>query len=41
MSDDLLAEPLLIEEGQLRVRQGPGLGISVDDQKLARYRTDK
>ena len=40
MSDDLLAEPLLIEEGQLRVRQGPGLGVMVDEQKLARYRTD-
>jgi L-alanine-DL-glutamate epimerase-like enolase superfamily enzyme len=40
MTDDLLAEPLLIEDGQLRVRQGPGLGIVIDEQKLARYRTD-
>jgi L-alanine-DL-glutamate epimerase-like enolase superfamily enzyme len=40
MTDDLLAEPLLIEDGQLRVRQGPGLGISIDQQKLTRYRTD-
>ena len=27
MSDDLLAEPLVIEGGELAVRQGPGLGI--------------
>jgi L-alanine-DL-glutamate epimerase-like enolase superfamily enzyme len=40
MTDDLLAEPLLIEEGELRVRQGPGLGIVIDEQKLTRYRTD-
>jgi L-alanine-DL-glutamate epimerase-like enolase superfamily enzyme len=40
MTDDLLAEPLSIEEGQLKVRQGPGLGIAIDEQKLAHYRTD-
>ena len=40
MTDDLLAEPLVIEDGELRVRQGPGLGIAIDDQKLAHYRTD-
>jgi L-alanine-DL-glutamate epimerase-like enolase superfamily enzyme len=40
LSDDLLAEPLLIEDGQVRVRQGPGLGLSIDDQKLSHYRTD-
>ena len=40
MSDDLLAEPLVIKDGELRVRQGPGLGIAIDEQKLAHYRTD-
>ncbi len=40
MTDDLLAEPLVIEDGQLRVRQGPGLGIAIDEDKLTRYRTD-
>jgi L-alanine-DL-glutamate epimerase-like enolase superfamily enzyme len=40
MSDDLLAEPLVIEDGEMRVRQGPGLGISIDEDKLAHYRTD-
>jgi hypothetical protein len=27
MTDDLLAEPLQIQDGMLRVRKGPGLGI--------------
>ncbi len=40
MSDDLLAETLVIEDGEMRVRQGPGLGISIDEHKLAHYRTD-
>lgn len=40
MSDDLLAEPLQIEDGTLRVREGPGLGIEIDEDKLARYRQD-
>lgn len=40
MTDDLLAEPLTIKEGALRVREGNGLGIDVDPEKLARYRQD-
>ncbi len=40
MSDDLLAESLVIEGGELRVRQGPGLGITIDEDKLTHYRTD-
>jgi L-alanine-DL-glutamate epimerase-like enolase superfamily enzyme len=40
MTDDLLAEPLTIENGTLRVREGNGLGIDVDPDKLARYRQD-
>ncbi len=40
MADDLLAEPLQIERGELRVPQAPGLGIVVDDDKLRHYRTD-
>jgi L-alanine-DL-glutamate epimerase-like enolase superfamily enzyme len=41
MSDDLLTEPLRIRDGLLRVQPGVGLGIDVDPDKLARYRTDK
>ncbi|MFJ8655774.1 mandelate racemase/muconate lactonizing enzyme family protein [Streptomyces rochei] len=40
MTDDLLTEPLTIENGTLRVREGAGLGIDIDPDKLARYRQD-
>jgi L-Ala-D/L-Glu epimerase len=40
MSDDLLAEPLQIRQGTLRVRETPGLGAEIDEDKLAHYRTD-
>jgi L-alanine-DL-glutamate epimerase-like enolase superfamily enzyme len=40
MSDDLLTEPLEISGGELTVRPGPGIGIDVDPDKLARYRRD-
>lgn len=38
MSDDLLAEPLQITDGTLRVRESPGLGIEIDEDKLTYYR---
>ncbi|MDY7106201.1 MAG: enolase C-terminal domain-like protein [Actinomycetota bacterium] len=41
MTDDLLAEPLEIADGHLAVREGPGLGIRLDADKLARYRQDR
>jgi L-alanine-DL-glutamate epimerase-like enolase superfamily enzyme len=41
MSDDLLAESLEIHEGTLRVPQGPGLGVRIDEDKLAHFRQDK
>jgi L-alanine-DL-glutamate epimerase-like enolase superfamily enzyme len=41
MSDDLLTEPLQIENGELRVREAPGLGAEIDEAKLARYRQDR
>ncbi|MGH3519585.1 MAG: mandelate racemase/muconate lactonizing enzyme family protein [Haloechinothrix sp.] len=40
MSDDLLAEPLQIENGTLRIREVPGTGVEVDEDKLAHYRQD-
>jgi L-alanine-DL-glutamate epimerase-like enolase superfamily enzyme len=40
MSDDLLAEPLTIRQGTLRVPEAPGLGAVLDPDKLARYRQD-
>jgi L-alanine-DL-glutamate epimerase-like enolase superfamily enzyme len=41
MTDDLLTEPLTIENGTLRIREGAGLGIDIDAEKLARYRQDR
>lgn len=40
MADGLLQEPLLIENGHMRVPDGPGLGIRLDPEKVARYRVD-
>ena len=40
MSDDLLAEPLTITGGVLPVPAGTGLGLRIDDEKVARYRQD-
>jgi L-alanine-DL-glutamate epimerase-like enolase superfamily enzyme len=40
MSDDLLAEPLRIEQGELKVRDLPGTGVIIDEDKLSRYRCD-
>ena len=40
MRDDLLTVPPQISGGELVVRPGPGLGIEIDPDKLAHYRTD-
>lgn len=40
MADDLLTEPLEIRDGALVAPTGPGHGVEVDPDKLARYRTD-
>ncbi|WP_328324784.1 enolase [Kribbella sp. NBC_00382] len=41
MSNDLLAEPLAIEDGVLLLPQRPGIGIEIDEAKLDRYRQDR
>ncbi|XVX22162.1 mandelate racemase/muconate lactonizing enzyme family protein [Actinomycetota bacterium] len=41
MSDDLLAEPLVIADGTLAALPGPGIGLVIDEDKLAHYRTDR
>jgi L-alanine-DL-glutamate epimerase-like enolase superfamily enzyme len=41
MADDLLAEPLVIADGVLRVCEQPGLGADIDEDKLDRYRLDR
>ncbi|MFJ3776301.1 mandelate racemase/muconate lactonizing enzyme family protein [Streptomyces sp. NPDC090075] len=41
MTDDLLTEPLTVENGTLRIREGAGIGIDIDPDKLAHYRQDR
>jgi L-alanine-DL-glutamate epimerase-like enolase superfamily enzyme len=36
--DDVLASPHVIEKGHMRLPEGPGLGVTVDEAKLAKYR---
>jgi muconate cycloisomerase len=36
-TDDIITEPFLYRDGRLRVPDGPGLGIAVDPEKLAKY----
>ncbi|MHC4596528.1 MAG: enolase C-terminal domain-like protein [Planctomycetota bacterium] len=37
LSDEILAEPLEIEQGYLVVPEGPGLGIDVDERVIEKY----
>ncbi len=41
LEDDLGAEPIVFEKGALLVPHGPGLGGSLDPDKVARYQIDK
>ncbi len=41
LEDDLLQEPLQIRDGTMHCPFRPGLGIAVDEEKLAHYRLDK
>ncbi|GAA4284917.1 muconate cycloisomerase [Brevibacterium daeguense] len=41
MADDLLAEPISIVDGRVSVRDAPGVGAEIDEEKLARYRQDR
>ena len=40
MTDDVLAEPPVIADGRASARQAPGLGVTIDPDKLAHYRLD-
>jgi L-alanine-DL-glutamate epimerase-like enolase superfamily enzyme len=40
-AEDLLTEPLRVEDGQLAVPRGPGLGVEVDPVALNRFRIDR
>ncbi len=38
--EDVLAEPFPVRGGRVHVPAGPGLGVAVDPDRLAKYRTD-
>ncbi len=40
-SDDIINEELRIEDGYLYPPSGPGLGVSLDEDKLEKYRIDR
>lgn len=38
MADDLMAEPIQIRDGAIAVRNTPGVGAEIDEDKLTAYR---
>ncbi len=40
LTDDIVTEVPVIEGGHMRVPEAPGVGISIDEDKLAHYRVD-
>jgi L-alanine-DL-glutamate epimerase-like enolase superfamily enzyme len=39
LADDMLTEPVMVEDGALRLTDKPGLGIELDPGKMKRYST--
>ena len=39
LKEDILAEPFPVRDGMVHVPDGPGLGVTVNPDRLARYRT--
>jgi L-alanine-DL-glutamate epimerase-like enolase superfamily enzyme len=40
LADDVVVEPMRLENGTVIVPEGPGLGVELDEKKLALYRAD-
>ncbi len=40
VEEDILSEPFPVRDGLVHVPSGPGLGVKVDPEKLAKYRTE-
>jgi L-alanine-DL-glutamate epimerase-like enolase superfamily enzyme len=41
LTDDIVAEPVVVRDGQIRVPTRPGVGIVIDEDRLSRYRVDR
>ncbi|MGD9867134.1 MAG: mandelate racemase/muconate lactonizing enzyme family protein [Hyphomicrobiales bacterium] len=40
LADDIVTEPMRLEDGTVRVPEGPGLGVDLDEDKLRHYAAD-
>jgi L-alanine-DL-glutamate epimerase-like enolase superfamily enzyme len=40
LADDVVTEPMKLENGTIRVPQGPGFGVELDEGKIRKYRAD-
>lgn len=40
LGDDIVQQPVRVADGKVHVPPGPGLGVTLDEAKLARYRVD-
>lgn len=40
LRDDIIARPFYVDRGNAEVPDGPGLGVTVDEARVARYRID-
>lgn len=41
LTEDILSEPLVYRDFELHVPKAPGLGLSLDEERLAFFRRDK
>ena len=41
LTEDILSEPLVYKDFELHVPSTPGLGLSLDEERLAFFRRDK
>jgi muconate cycloisomerase len=40
LADDIVKAPITVVDGHIVTPEGPGLGVTVDEEKLARYRSN-
>lgn len=41
LTEEILQQPLQYQDFQLRIPQGPGLGIALDEERIGRFRRDR
>lgn len=41
LTEEILQQPLQYQDFQLRIPQGPGLGIALDEERVAHFRRDR